>query len=119
MQKIYEKEVPEFLKNKRQMPYRANMTRVGADVLIKKFMDSLLFYFENPTMVNEELLTLKFKEIVLLLLNTKDAPVIKEIMYNFFFAKIFLVQACGRVTHFFTTFCSGHCSTNPSQPGII
>ena len=31
MKKIYEKEVPEFLKNKDQVPFNSNMTRVGSD----------------------------------------------------------------------------------------
>lgn len=89
MKKIYEKDVPEFLKNKNKVPFHSNMTRVGSDILIKKYIESLLFYFENPSLVNDELLTLKFKEIVLLLLNTKDAPAVLEIMYNLFSQRSF------------------------------
>ncbi len=65
------------------------MTLVRADDLIKKYMESMLFYFENPAVVDEELLVLKFKEIVLLLLKTEDAPSIIEIMHNLFSAKSF------------------------------
>lgn len=52
-------------------------------------MESMLFYFENPAVVDEELLVLKFKEIVLLLLKTEDAPSIIEIMHNLFSPKSF------------------------------
>ncbi len=89
MRRIYEKEIPEFLKNKNRIPFRSNMTLVRADDLIKKYMESMLFYFENPAVVDEELLVLKFKEIVLLLLKTEDAPSIIEIMHNLFSPKSF------------------------------
>lgn len=89
MKKIYEKEIPAFLKNREQLSFRSNMTRIRSNVLINKYMDSLLFYFENPILVNEELLILKFKEIVLLLLNTKDAPAVIEILHNLFSQKSF------------------------------
>jgi len=89
MRRIYEKDIPEFLKNKNRIPFRSNMTLVRADDLIKKYMESMLFYFENPAVVDEELLVLKFKEIVLLLLKTEDAPSIIEIMHNLFSPKSF------------------------------
>jgi len=89
MRRIYEKDIPEFLKNKNRIPFRSNMTLVRADDLIKRYMESMLFYFENPTVVDEELLVLKFKEIVLLLLKTEDASSIIEIMHNLFSPKSF------------------------------
>lgn len=65
------------------------MALVKSSVLIKKYIESLLFYFENPALVNEELMVLKFKEIILLLLNTEDTTVIIEIMHNLFSPKEF------------------------------
>ncbi len=89
MKRIYEKEIPDFLKSKDQIPYRSNMTLVRADDLIKKYIDSMLFYFENPAVIDEELLVLKVREIVLLLLKTEDAASVIEIMHNLFSAKSF------------------------------
>jgi len=89
LKKIYENKVPEFLKSKKKLPLQSNMALVKSSVLIKKYVESLLFYFENPALVNEELMVLKFKEIILLLLNTKDATVIIEIMHNLFSPKEF------------------------------
>ncbi len=89
LKRVYAKEIPSFLKNKKKISFRTNMTLVESDILIEKYMESLLFYFENPRLVNDELLILKFKEIVLLLLNTKDAPRVFEIMHNLFSPKSF------------------------------
>jgi AraC family transcriptional regulator, exoenzyme S synthesis regulatory protein ExsA len=84
LKKIYEKEIPDFLKNKNKVSFHSNMVLVKSSILIKKYFENLQFYFENPGMANEELLSLKMKEIILLLLNTKNAPAIIEIMYNLF-----------------------------------
>ena len=89
LKKVYENEVPEFLKNKKPLPYHSNMVLVKYDLLIKKYIEGLLFYFENPDLVNEELMILKFKEIILLLLNTPDAPTVLEIMHNLFSPRVF------------------------------
>lgn len=89
LKKIYENDVPDFLKNKDQLPFRANMALVKSSKLIHKYIEGLLFYFENPTLVTEELMVLKFKEIILLLLNTEEAPAIIEIMHNLFSPRTF------------------------------
>ncbi len=89
LKKIYEKEIPSFLKNKKQLSTRFNMAHVKSNILIKKYIEGISFYFENPYLINEELLILKFKEIILLLLNTKDAPTIIEIMHNLYSPRSF------------------------------
>ena len=89
LKRIYENEIPEFLKTPQQFPFQSNMVLVKSSILIKKYIEGLLFYFENPALVTEELMVLKFKEIILLLLNTEDAPTILEIMYNLFSPKSF------------------------------
>ncbi len=92
LKQLYEKEIPIFMKNREVQAYSVNMTKVEADVTIQNYMKSLLFYFENPGLVTQELLTLKLKEIILLLLNTKDAPIIMEIMNNLFSPKSFSLK---------------------------
>ena len=84
LKKIYENKIPEFLKNKNKIPYQSNMSLVKSSTLVKKYIESLLFYFENPDLVGEELMILKLKEIILLLLNTEEAPAVIEIMHNLF-----------------------------------
>ena len=47
-------------------------------------MEGLLFYFENPSLVNEDVLVLKFKEIVLLLSQTRNIESIQVILSQLF-----------------------------------
>lgn len=80
--KIYENKLPDFLKNNDQS--NTGMAKLNSDILIKKYIDGLLFYFENPQIVDEEILILKLKEIIVLLNKTKNAPAIRAILSNLF-----------------------------------
>ena len=44
----------------------------------------MLFYFDKPTFINEDILIIKLKEIVLLLCQTKNALVIQQILSQLF-----------------------------------
>lgn len=80
--KIYENKLPEFLKEKNNS--NIGMTKLNSDALIHKYIEGILFYFENPGFVNEEILILKLKEIILLLNQTKNAPAIRSVLSNLF-----------------------------------
>ncbi|WP_298511355.1 AraC family transcriptional regulator [uncultured Kordia sp.] len=80
--KIYENKLPNFLLE--QQPLEIGMSKLNSDVLIRKYIEGILFYFENPELVSEELLILKLKEIILLLNQTKNAPAIRAILSNLF-----------------------------------
>jgi AraC-like DNA-binding protein len=58
--------------------------KINNDFLIQKYIEGLLFYFENPTLVNEDILILKLKEIVLLLSQTQNAEAIQVILSQLF-----------------------------------
>ena len=66
LNKVYENEIPAFLKNKKKNAPGVGMTKVKADEILLRFIDSMLFYFENPQLVTEELLILKIKELLLI-----------------------------------------------------
>ncbi len=85
--KIYKNDVPGFLKNPSTDKFKRSMTVLKTDVLIRKYIEGLIFYFENPDIVTEELTVLKMKEIILLLLNSTNAPEVLEIMQNLFIHK--------------------------------
>ena len=80
--KVYENKLPKFLKEKPSK--NIGMAKLNSDILIRKYIESILFYFENPDLVNEEILILKLKEIILLLNQTKNAPAIRTILSNLF-----------------------------------
>ena len=80
--KIYENKLPDFLKEK--VDSVTNMAKLNSDALIHKYIEGILFYFNNPSLVNEEILILKLKEIILLLNQTQSAPAIRAVLSNLF-----------------------------------
>ncbi|MFY0689207.1 MAG: helix-turn-helix transcriptional regulator [Cyclobacteriaceae bacterium] len=83
LKKIYDNELPSFLKEN-NFQFNTNMVKMEASKLVVKYIDSMLFYFQNPALVTEDILILKLKEIILLLLQTESAPQVMEILTNLF-----------------------------------
>lgn len=65
--------------------------KANQDILLKKYMDSLLFYFNNPAIVNDDLAYLKLKELVLLLLQLPDTDTVKGVLLHLFDTERFTV----------------------------
>ena len=84
LNKVYGNEIPTYLTEKREIVSSNGMTKVKTDEILKRFIDSILFYFENPQLVTDELLVLKVKELLLILSQTQNAPAVKEILSNLF-----------------------------------
>lgn len=80
---IYKNELPEFLKNKPSQK-TPSIERVKIDEMIRKYIESLLFYFENPSLINDELVILKVKELMLLLINTDSSDQIQNMLKDLF-----------------------------------
>ena len=83
LRKIYSDHLPSCLISKDPLK-GGNMALVHASVAIDKYVDDILFYFDHPQLANEEILIIKVKEIILLLMQTKDAPNIRQILRNLF-----------------------------------
>jgi len=81
LRKIYTNEIPAFIKpfDKKSLIQKITTTEV-----ISKFIESLYFYFDNPQLVNDDLLQLKIKELILLLLQTKNADSIVDLFSDLF-----------------------------------
>lgn len=60
---------------------------VASSNVIAKFIDSLEFYFQNPLLVNDDLLELKIKELVLLLIQSKNVRSIQELVADLYSPK--------------------------------
>ena len=84
LMKAYDNKVPGFLINAQKTTPSEGMEKINSDQLINKYIQGILFYFENPHLVNEEILVLKLKEIILLLNQTKNAPAVQVILANLF-----------------------------------
>ncbi|WP_276090407.1 AraC family transcriptional regulator [Pedobacter sp. JY14-1] len=83
LKKVYERELPAIIQPGRSVSNQSQ-GRINNDFLIQKYIEGLLFYFENPSLVNEELLILKLKEIILLLSQTQQADTIQVILSQLF-----------------------------------
>ncbi|MEM9327736.1 MAG: AraC family transcriptional regulator [Bacteroidota bacterium] len=58
--------------------------KVSGNELIDKYIESLIFYFENPVLADDPLVTLKLKEIIMLLLKTDKYPSVLELITDLF-----------------------------------
>lgn len=81
---IYSSDLPKIFKNPDFVDHKIDLSTINNDFLIQKYIENLLFYFDNPTLVNEDILVLKFKEIILLLCQTKNASTIQQILSQLF-----------------------------------
>ena len=80
---IYDKDFPDFmLQVGKVKPLRQQ--HVKSSSLLKNYINSLLFYFDNPELVNEEILKLKLKELILLLAQTDKADAIRDLLASLF-----------------------------------
>lgn len=84
LQSIYASDLPKIFQNPGLIDHKIDLSIVNNDFLIQKYIENLLFYFDNPTLVNEDILVLKFKEIILLLCQTKNATLIQQILSQLF-----------------------------------
>jgi AraC-like DNA-binding protein len=81
LRKIYKNEIPGFMKPAEK---RSFIHKVVPSDLIRKFIESLYFYFDNPGLISDELLELKIKELLLLLIQTKNADSILSLFSDLF-----------------------------------
>lgn len=81
LERIFKDEIPFFIKEQKSSKYTYILSHKN---VVDHFIASLHFYFENPEMATEEILYLKIKELVLLLLHTEAAKTIME-LYNYLF----------------------------------
>lgn len=80
---LYDKEFPDFLLNVKKIT-PVNYNKIKASELIKNYISSLQFYFENPELVSEEILKLKVKELLILLAKTDNAEMIHSLIAGMF-----------------------------------
>ncbi len=78
---IYRHELPSFAKQAIKPGF---ISKLIPEDTVAKFVDSLSFYFENPSLVSDELLELKIKELILLLVQTRNAGSILDLFAQLF-----------------------------------
>ncbi|OYX25480.1 MAG: AraC family transcriptional regulator [Flavobacteriales bacterium 32-35-8] len=81
LKELYKDEIPSFIKSNSKKHFAQKIESIN---IIIHFIESLDFYFQNPAMVNDELLKLKIKELILLLLQTNNAENILSLFSHLF-----------------------------------
>ena len=84
LKEIYKNELPTSIVKRTN---RAQSLKISSHELIAKFIDSLEFYFNNPALVNNDLLELKVKELLLLLIQTSYVSSVQELIADLYSAK--------------------------------
>ncbi|MEA5427957.1 helix-turn-helix domain-containing protein [Arcicella lustrica] len=84
LKQVYNRELPSLLQAPKNIISNKSSEKINNDFLIQKYIEGLLFYFENPSLVNEDILVLKLKEIILLLSQTKNAESVQVILSQLF-----------------------------------
>ncbi|MBL4710399.1 MAG: helix-turn-helix transcriptional regulator [Flavobacteriales bacterium] len=88
LEKVYNDTPLPFYK-KSNSPLTANSVKIENNELLSQFSKGLIYYFDHQELLTDELLILKLKELIVLLLQTEDAPKVLEIMSNLFENKTF------------------------------
>jgi len=81
LQRIFKDINPEIVNGKSTVKKE---TIANNDKILEKYMDSLQFYFNNPSLADDELLILKVKEFILILNKLRDNELIHQ-LYNYLF----------------------------------
>ncbi len=82
---IYDQDFPSFLEEVDRVQPVYFEHRV-ADHLMANYIKSLEFYFDNPSLVSDELQKLKIKELLLLLARTDKAAMVRRLIAGLFTA---------------------------------
>ncbi len=84
LKRIYDREMPLLLQAPKKAVSNKSTEVINNDFLIQKYIEGVLFYFQNPSLINEDILVLKLKEIILLLAQTRNAESIQVILSQLF-----------------------------------
>lgn len=84
LKKVYEFEIPDFIRKYIKVSNQNAVHTIRDNVLIEQYIMSMRFYFENPQLVDDDLIKLKLKELILLLVKTEKAASIMEVISAMF-----------------------------------
>lgn len=88
LRRAYQNSPPAFWKEL-EAPVVQFIVQAAASELVKRYFESLVYLFEYREAVSEEILILKLKELIALLMQTEDSPQILQIMRSLFSERTF------------------------------
>ncbi|MEM7548289.1 MAG: AraC family transcriptional regulator [Bacteroidota bacterium] len=81
LRKIFIQDLPQIIQ-KRELQKQSQV--IASNEIISKFIDALDSYLQNPALINSELLELKVKELVMILLKTKYVDSVLELISDLY-----------------------------------
>ncbi|MDD8017565.1 MAG: AraC family transcriptional regulator [Bacteroidota bacterium] len=84
LKKIFENELTSVISTMQSDQKLISVNKYAGNELIRIYIDSLKIYFANPGMVNENLIVLKLKELIMLLMKTENAKTIEQLLSSLF-----------------------------------
>jgi AraC-like DNA-binding protein len=81
LKEIYKADFPSAIKPNSE---KKDMGKIKESFFIKHFIESLALYFEHPEIMNPDMLLVKMKEIVLLLVQTSNAATISSLFADLY-----------------------------------
>jgi len=82
LRQVYGHEIPDFIRSPKNNSFIRKVASHNA--VMRKFIEGLYFYFDNPGLVSDELLKLKIRELILLLVQTGSAESIAGLFADLF-----------------------------------
>ncbi len=87
LKKIFENELASVKSTIQSGQQFISANKYAGHELIKIYINSLKIYFDNPSMVNDDLIVLKLKELIMLLMKTENASSIEQLISSLFTQK--------------------------------
>jgi len=84
LKEIYEREIPDFMRKVDATKKDVTMSPVKTNKTLKNYVESMQFYFDNPDLVEDELIKVKVKELLLLLIKTESGSAIQHLLSSLF-----------------------------------
>jgi len=92
LEQIFDNDLQKSLKHSLSRKNKSTTEVIPLDNLLLRYLESLFFYFDNPELVSDEIVMLKVKELVLLLLKTPQSNPIKELFLRLYEPNKFSLQ---------------------------
>ncbi|HYF68728.1 MAG TPA: AraC family transcriptional regulator [Ohtaekwangia sp.] len=84
LQEIFRNEIPSFVRTDTNFSLPV---KTVSDSVMDRFIESLVFYFDNSHIVTDDILILKIKELILLLIQSSHAKTVHELISALFTRK--------------------------------
>lgn len=85
---IYDDNIPEVFKSK-NIKAHGPVTKIETNEMLVNYIRSLEFYFQNPSLMNDELIKLKVRELIQIMLNSDLSGSIKNMFSDLFKANAY------------------------------